>query len=78
MNDAQVETSADLCAPPIGLLSDSKKTQQASESKRFKSIGLSGGVANNQSLRHSIENLCFGTECDFFLRRCVIRATMPR
>ena len=61
MNDAQVEMSfADLCASyqSAAIHQILRKTQQASESKRFKSIGLSGGVANNQSLRHSIENLC--------------------
>ena len=60
MSEAQIKSSfADLCASyQSAAWSARRKTQHVAESKAFKSIGLSGGVANNQNLRLLIEKLC--------------------
>lgn len=57
---AETEVAAslpDLCASYQAAVVDalSGKTAQALESGRFRSVGLSGGVANNLSLRSAIE-----------------------
>lgn len=68
MSEAQIKSSfADLCASYQSAALDQllRKTQHVAELKAFKSIGLSGGVANNQTLRLLIEKLCTQTGMQF-------------
>ena len=43
------------------------KTKQVLSNGQFKSLGLSGGVANNQALRQRISTLAQSDECPLFL-----------
>ncbi len=68
MSEAQIKSSfADLCASYQSAAFDQlvRKTHHVAQSKAFKSIGLSGGVANNQKLRLLIEKLCKDTDMRF-------------
>ena len=60
MDDVELETSMrDICASYQSAVIDQLfgKTKHILEAKRYQSLGLSGGVSNNKSLRAAIERL---------------------
>lgn len=60
MSDAELQAGmADLCASYQAAVVDAlrRKTRQFLEGGRFRSLGLSGGVANNKCLRGAIQQL---------------------
>jgi N6-L-threonylcarbamoyladenine synthase len=60
MSDAELEARmADLCASYQEAVVDAlqRKTGQVLELNEFRSLGLSGGVANNRSLRRAIQRV---------------------
>ena len=60
MNEKEIENSyADLCASYQSAAIEhlATKTRHAMNAGRFKSFGLSGGVANNKALRSKLEKL---------------------
>jgi len=60
MNDADLEAGmADLCASYQAAVVDAlqRKTRQFLEAGEFRSVGLSGGVANNRDLRDAIQKV---------------------
>ncbi|MEK9632876.1 MAG: tRNA (adenosine(37)-N6)-threonylcarbamoyltransferase complex transferase subunit TsaD, partial [Opitutae bacterium] len=60
MNEEEIESRyADLCASYQSAAIDhlATKTRQAMNAGRYKSFGLSGGVANNKALRLKLEEL---------------------
>jgi N6-L-threonylcarbamoyladenine synthase len=60
MNDAELEAGmADICASYQAAVIEAlrRKTRQLLESDEFHSLGLSGGVANNRSLRVAIQQV---------------------
>ncbi len=70
MEDAEVDRHfADLCASYQAAVIDqlAAKTAQALEAGRHKSLGLSGGVANNETLRQRITELAHPQDLPLFL-----------
>ena len=70
MEDADVDRHfADLCASYQAAVVDqlASKTKQVLSNGQFKSLGLSGGVANNQALRQRISTLAQSDGCPLFL-----------
>jgi len=57
----------DLCASYQQAAVDQlvKMTDHFLDSKKYKSFGLSGGVANNEKLRYELEKICEENEIDF-------------
>ena len=81
MNDAQVRRLSLICR-----LYQSAAIHQILRKKLSKLLNLRDSRAlacpevwrTIKVLGIRLKTCALGTECDFFLRRCVIRATMPR
>ncbi len=70
MDDKELAKSlSDICASYQEAIVDALilKTKQALVKNQYKSIGLSGGVANNQKLRSEFENLAENYRLPFYL-----------